>query len=67
VCVHTKNNILVQASKILPTISPCFGGKSISLCCVGDILSGKKRNVRTKHVKWGAKLEDIEDALVLRL
>jgi hypothetical protein len=43
---HTpaKNNILVQGSKILPTISPFYGlNPSISRRCVGDILSESKK------------------------
>jgi hypothetical protein len=36
--VPTRNNIPVQASKILPTTFP-FHGANISLRCVGDVLS----------------------------
>jgi hypothetical protein len=44
VCVPTKNNILVQASKILPTISPIYGvNPSISQCCAGDIVREREK------------------------
>jgi hypothetical protein len=47
--VPAKIRILVQASKILPTISPIYGvNTSISRRFVGDILS-ENRNLRTKH------------------
>jgi hypothetical protein len=65
-----KNNILVQASKILPTISPFYGvNPSISWHCVGDIWRYEKKkwkNETCESVKWlnGAKLEDL-DALFI--
>jgi hypothetical protein len=40
-CVPTKNNILVQASKVLPTISP-FYGVNPPASAVLEILSKKK-------------------------
>jgi hypothetical protein len=68
--VPTKNNILVQASKILPIISPIYGvNPSISQCHVRDILSENKKweNKTCESVKWlkCAKLEDLEDELVI--
>jgi hypothetical protein len=41
-CVPTKYNILLQASRILPTILS-FMGKPISWHCVQDTLRGKKK------------------------
>jgi hypothetical protein len=64
--VPTKNNILPQASKILPKTSPFYRVKPIRRCRVGDILRDRERqreeiNVRTKHVRRlrGRKLEDL--------
>jgi hypothetical protein len=43
VCLPTKNNILVQSSKILPSISLIYEvNSSISQSCVGDIFSEKE-------------------------
>jgi hypothetical protein len=61
-------NILVQASKILPTIMPFYWVKT-SVGAVLQKFSAKERNGRMRHesLKWlkGAKLEDLEDALVI--
>jgi hypothetical protein len=48
--VPTKNNILVQASKILPTIFP-FYGVNPSVSAVLQIFSANERNGRTKYEK----------------
>jgi hypothetical protein len=51
ISASAKNNILVQGSKILPTISPFYAvNPFISRRCVGDILS-EERNGRMRHVK----------------
>jgi hypothetical protein len=49
-CVPTKDSILVQAGKILPTVSPIYGiNPSISQHCVGDIL-GKRKAVGEQNM-----------------
>jgi hypothetical protein len=53
--VSAKNSILVQAHKMLPTISPFYGvNPSISQQYVGDILNEKKKweNEISESVKW---------------
>jgi hypothetical protein len=66
-CAHVKN-ILVQRSKILPTISPFYGVNLPSVGAVLDIFSVRKRNgrMRCECVKWlkGTRLEDFKDASV---
>jgi hypothetical protein len=46
-----KNNILVEASKILSTISPIYVVTHQLVSAVLEIFSGKERNEGTKHVK----------------
>jgi hypothetical protein len=63
-CVLAKNNILMQARKTLPTISPTYGvNASISRRRVGDIFSERKKweNETRDSVKWlkGATPEGI--------
>jgi hypothetical protein len=67
--VPTKNNILVQASKILSAIFPLYG---LIHSSVGAVLRGsqgkrKWENITCKSVKWlqGAKVEDLQDASVI--
>jgi hypothetical protein len=65
--VLTKNNILVQASKILQTVSPIYWVKpTVSRRCVTYIFSEKRkwRNETYESVKWmkGEKPEDLETA-----
>jgi hypothetical protein len=65
----TKNNILVQASKILPIIYFIYGvNPSSSRRCVADIQGREKWGNETREcVKWlkVAKLEDLEDELII--
>jgi hypothetical protein len=62
------NNILVKASKILPTIY-FFYGVHPPVGAVLEIFSVRKGNerMRCESLKWsmGAKLEDLEDVLVI--
>jgi hypothetical protein len=66
----TKNNMLVQVSKIFPTVSPVCGvNPPIIWCCVGDIFffGGGGKQKMNKSVKWlkGEKREDFEDTLII--
>jgi hypothetical protein len=65
-----RKNILVQTSKIFPTIYPIYGvNPSINLRCVGDIPSETKKweNETCERVKWlkGAKPEGLEVVFVI--
>jgi hypothetical protein len=60
ICVPSKNNILVQNSKILPTISPsCEANPPV------DAVLKKWENERCENLKWlkSGKLEDLEDVI----
>jgi hypothetical protein len=54
--VHTERNILVQASKILPSVSPVYGlNLSLSRQHNGDIPGDKRKEIENKtcqSVKW---------------
>jgi hypothetical protein len=50
-CAPIKNSILVQTSKILPTVSPFYGVNHPSVSTVLQIFSVRYRNRRMRHVK----------------
>jgi hypothetical protein len=64
--VPTKNNFGASQQNIANYFSLLWG-TLISLRCVRDILSEKKRNGRMKHVKRlkGEKLDNLEDVSVI--